>query len=489
MSLLHQRSSVARKQTTQRKTLALRKALAASILGASLVSMTGCSMSRPSLASLNPFSRKDTASQPLGSETKSAPVAFASTVVNGTKSAATKSRDTVVGWFKSDDELAGKTTQVESQPDPLRLDNKVEVSPEVFIANGRLWESTGNLEKAMTSYAQALEKDPDNADALSMVGRLHFRQGNHEQAVDFFSRAVKRKPDEAALQHDLGVAMSRMGNMDGASSHLTRALELEPGTSRYANSLASVRFDAGDAAGALDVLSKNNKPAVAHYNMAFLHYRKGQTVQASEQLNLAMKYEPQAAGDLSTRRAVDRSKQLLAQLQSPAGPAVGGPGTAIVQSVNGTPGVAPVGTAPSGAATTQMAANGQATTTPSTGVPATGVPGNATTPVYQMASTKMQPGYATLPTGTAPQVTGASSTPGTQPTYQSATYRMPSSTPPVGATTNTPSATLPAGTATPPATQTQQPTPTQTAPTQAAPTTSGPMTLPPGFNFPFPEEN
>ena len=237
-------------------------------------------------------------------------------VATTTKNAWGKSRDAVTGAFKGD---AAKrqsvvTNEVESNVDPLRLDRKTEVGPEVYVANGRLWESTGNRQKAMESYTKALEVKPNDAKALASIARLHHAAGNHPKAIEFFQKAIEQDPQESTLHNDLGLTLSKAGNNAAAVASLSKALEIDPGTSRYANNLASVKFDIGESDAALKVLLDNNKPAVAHYNMAYLYQQHGQINDAKKHLTEAVKYKSEGHIDSTIARAVNRSQEMLAKL-------------------------------------------------------------------------------------------------------------------------------------------------------------------------------
>ena len=273
------------------------------------------------IASLNPFSNsQSTSGSPAGeSSWLSGPKNVGSSIAGGAKDAATKSRQTVAGWFGGGDNDGQETVAKGDDTDPTSLAHKAEVTPEVFVANGRLWESTGNFEKAMESYAKALEKQPNNPEALASIARLHFRQNNHEQAAKFFGQAIKEKPEEAGLYNDLGLTLSKLGNHGAAAATIEQALRLTPGSSRYANNLASVQFEGGKPSAALEVLVKNNKPAVAHFNMAYLHYKHGQAAESTRHLNQALAYQPQAETDAATKRAIERSRELLAQIGNAPG--------------------------------------------------------------------------------------------------------------------------------------------------------------------------
>ncbi|MGB7342862.1 MAG: tetratricopeptide repeat protein [Pirellulaceae bacterium] len=255
------------------------------------------------------------------------------TVATTTKNAWGKSRDAVTSVFNRDAAKPDKvaSTEVKSAVDPLRLDHKTDVGPEVFVANGRLWESTGNRQKAMESYTKALEVKPNDAKALASIARLHHGSGDQSKAIEFFQKAIEQDPEDSTLHNDLGLTLSKAGNSAAAVASLTQALQLSPGTSRYANNLASVKFDLGKSDEALNVLMENNKPAVAHYNMAYLYQEHGQIDEAKKHLTEAVKYKNEGRIDSSIARAVNRSQEMLAKLDGPASSALP-PKTAIAKS-------------------------------------------------------------------------------------------------------------------------------------------------------------
>jgi Flp pilus assembly protein TadD len=304
-----------------------RSALAALIAGSAALMTTGCTAGGMSLASLNPFSKASdpVAATPPASSTMTGKLAAmrqtatgqVSSVGMATKSAFTKTKNGITGIF-------GKksTTDAEGNPiaadDPTRLDTPANVGPDVFVAQGQLWETTGDFQKAMQSYTKALESEPKNAAALASVARLHFRQESYQPASDFFRRAIEQNPNDAGLHNDYGLTQAKLGDMAGATQSINKALSISPGTSRFANNLANVKYDAGDSQGALAVLMQHNKPAVAHFNMAYLHYKAGKLPEAKTHLGEVVKYEPQAASDSAVSKAVTRSKEMLAQIEGPA---------------------------------------------------------------------------------------------------------------------------------------------------------------------------
>lgn len=231
-------------------------------------------------------------------------------------SAWTKTKTSVTGLFSSESPTTDQAGNPLAEDDPTRLSSPASVSPEVFVAQGALWETSGDFTKAMDSYTRALQSEPGNAAALASIARLHLRQEQLPQAADHFRKALEVSPKDAALLNDYGMTQAKMGDLAGATQSITKALELSPGTSRFANNLANVRYDAGDADGALGVLMQHNKPAVAHFNMAYLHYRAGNYAGAKTQLNEVLQYESLGERDSAVAQAVNRSRDMLAQMDS-----------------------------------------------------------------------------------------------------------------------------------------------------------------------------
>ena len=304
--------------------------LAALIAGSVIGGTAGCSGSGMSLAALNPMSKPASpnagalsqpapspnqtlaANQTLGGNQNASPASSLASFGTKTKNAVVKTTGSVTRLFSRDKSADGDDIP---DDDPLRLDHRPgKVNPEVFVANGQLWESTGNFAKAMESYSKALERETNHTPALTNIARLHFRQGNHRQAAAFFKKAIAQAPDDSELHHDMGLALSRLGRRDEAIERISHALSLSPDNSQYANHLATVQFESGDQEAAFASLKANSNPAVAHFNMAYLYFKNGHTGKARDHLNETLQFEPLAASDTAVKRAVDRSRQMLKQM-------------------------------------------------------------------------------------------------------------------------------------------------------------------------------
>lgn len=298
--------------------------LAALIAGSVLGGTAGCSGSGMSLAPLNPMSEpasptagavaqaSPSPNQTLGADPNTPTTSRLASFGTKTKDAVVRTTGSVTGLFTRDKSSDGDDIP---DDDPLRLDHRPgKVNPEVFVANGQLWESTGNFAKAMESYSKALERETNHTPALTNIARLHFRQGNHRQAAAFFEKAIAQSPDDPELHHDMGLSLSRLGRREEAIERISHALSLSPDNSRYANHLATVQFESGDTDAAFASLKANSSPAVAHFNIAYLYFKNGHTDKARDHLNETLQFEPLADSDTAIQRAVDRSRQMLEQM-------------------------------------------------------------------------------------------------------------------------------------------------------------------------------
>lgn len=207
-------------------------------------------------------------------------------------SAGTSARNMVTGLFGF-----GKTATTIADPsqptDALSLANTpTKLGPEVYVANGQLWESSGSFDRAMENYSKALQTDPKNAPALGAIARLNDRQNNLPESVTYFERAIAVEPSEPTLYNDLGLVLARQEKYDAAVEQIQKAIAIAPGNKRFANNLATVHMDAGNADKAMAALTTAHDPAVAHYNMAYLNFKREQVGEARNQLETALKIDP-----------------------------------------------------------------------------------------------------------------------------------------------------------------------------------------------------
>lgn len=216
-----------------------------------------------------------------------------------------KAKDAITSPFrpKTDAESPTSLDKIDKE-DPISLTNMpTKLTPELWVMQGQIAETQGQHAKAMESYTKALEAEPKNLAALVSTARLYERQGDANKSVQYFQKALTVNPSDASIHNDLGLAYAKAGNAAAAKDSLSRAASLDASNIRYRNNLATVLVENNQADEAVNQLRQVVAPAVAHYNVAYLHFTKQNIPAAQQQLQLALQADPnlQQARDLYNR--------------------------------------------------------------------------------------------------------------------------------------------------------------------------------------------
>ena len=129
----------------------------------------------------------------------------------------------------------------------------------------------GKLADAADVYKAILAAEPDNVDALNLLGALAHAMGRHELAIALASRAVARAPDYAAPQVTLGNALQSAGRLEEAAKAFRRACDLAPTSAEahvnLASALNALGRHADGAAAARRAIQLAPGLAAAHNNL------------------------------------------------------------------------------------------------------------------------------------------------------------------------------------------------------------------------------
>ncbi len=99
------------------------------------------------------------------------------------------------------------------------------------------YHRAGKLEAAEPIYRQILAQNPEQPDALNLLGVLTAQSGNPLLAVDYLQRAVKLSRQNPEFRYNLGKACHAADDLDAAIKHFRRAIELK---GDYAEALKSL---------------------------------------------------------------------------------------------------------------------------------------------------------------------------------------------------------------------------------------------------------
>lgn len=139
-------------------------------------------------------------------------------------------------------------------------------SVEKKIENLRLWvegqkfEDAGDLDKAITEYKKALEKEPKSMELLTRLGRVYRKSNKFPEAERTYIRALEIKPDDYYILNNLGSLYFSIDRLEDARDCWEQAIKAQPALPN------------------------------AHFNMAILYEKKNKKEEAAKEYLLSLKY-------------------------------------------------------------------------------------------------------------------------------------------------------------------------------------------------------
>jgi len=97
-----------------------------------------------------------------------------------------------------------------------------------LINHGNVHAGLENWEQAEESYRKALQRCPDNPEAMNNLAYVLMKQDKHDEALHWSAEAVKIQPENPAFLNTHGRAQLNTGSPDKAKGTFTRALNRLP---------------------------------------------------------------------------------------------------------------------------------------------------------------------------------------------------------------------------------------------------------------------
>jgi Tfp pilus assembly protein PilF len=88
--------------------------------------------------------------------------------------------------------------------------------------------ATAPASAAVSELEKAVEKDPQNPQALKALGNGYYDLGEWDHAADAYERARRKNTGDANLLSDLGVAYRNLGEFRKAATMFHKAREANP---------------------------------------------------------------------------------------------------------------------------------------------------------------------------------------------------------------------------------------------------------------------
>jgi tetratricopeptide (TPR) repeat protein len=144
-----------------------------------------------------------------------------------------------------------------------------------------------------------LKIQPQNFDALLMLGVIFYRTGDYDLAIAYTEKAVQSEPASAAAYYNLGISYQEKGKLYRAVSYYQKALQLDPLLVSACFNLGSVFQEEGRLEEAMRyyqrALELDPTLADATNNMGIILHEKGRIEEAEAHYKMALELDPTLA--------------------------------------------------------------------------------------------------------------------------------------------------------------------------------------------------
>lgn len=158
---------------------------------------------------------------------------------------------------------------------------------------------SGDHGQAEYFYRQALDLDPQQVDALHMLGLLAYQAGRNEAARELITQALQVKPDFAEAHNNLGTVLQELGQQEAAILHWRQAIRLKPSLAEAFSNLGLALMEQGRLEEASAYLGQAVllKPdyAEAHCNLGNVLEQQRKPAEAIESYRRALRLRPDYA--------------------------------------------------------------------------------------------------------------------------------------------------------------------------------------------------
>jgi protein O-GlcNAc transferase len=161
-------------------------------------------------------------------------------------------------------------------------------------------QQTGNFKQAENLYRKILKKQPDNFDALHMLGVLLSQTGQHNPATEYIEKAIQLKPTSFHAHYNLGNVFAATGHNEQAISCYRMSLQINqdfvPPSMALGNIFqAQKQFDESIAC-YNKVIAFTPDPYEAHHNLGDILLEIGEVHEAISHYVKALEINPDLPG-------------------------------------------------------------------------------------------------------------------------------------------------------------------------------------------------
>ena len=160
-------------------------------------------------------------------------------------------------------------------------------------------DKKGQLDERINHYEEAIRLKPDYAEAHYNLANILRQKGRIDEAINHYEEAIRRKPDDAEARNNFGAALDAKGRSDEAIRQYEEAIRLKPGDAGPYDNLGN----ALDKQGRTDEAIRQYEAAIrlkpddanSHSDLGVALVRKGKDNEAISQYREAIRLKPDYA--------------------------------------------------------------------------------------------------------------------------------------------------------------------------------------------------
>ena len=212
------------------------------------------------------------------------------------------------------------------------------LSPEDWFLQGVSSLNSGRYDEAIGAFSEAVELNPNYAEAYRNRGLAWAKKGEHDRAIADFTRALELNPKDAQAYHNRGTVWAEKGALVRGLTDAKKALGLEPTNRTFSGLVIALqgkieakgedRFQQGvsflkarrydEAIGAFsEAVELNPKYAEAYRNRGLAWAKKGEHDRAIADFTRAVELNPKDAEAYRNRGLAWAKKDSQVGLPSP----------------------------------------------------------------------------------------------------------------------------------------------------------------------------
>jgi tetratricopeptide (TPR) repeat protein len=173
------------------------------------------------------------------------------------------------------------------------------------------WRS-GDDEKAIKNYTEAIRLGPNFADAYYNRGNAYRRRGENDKAISDYTEAIRLDPNFANAYYNRGSAYRKKDDSRNAIIDYTEAIRLDPNYAKAFFNRGNIYLENRDYAKAIndytEAIHLDSNSASAFFNRGNAYHERGDDQKAIDDYTEAIRLDPNSASAFFNRGITYRSQ-------------------------------------------------------------------------------------------------------------------------------------------------------------------------------------